>query len=56
MPLKKFLPFVTQFSGELYWSTNYAFGQANPWTDIHFAGGNGDGTLFYPGTQLMTFL
>jgi hypothetical protein len=36
--------------GELYYSMNeaYAFGK-DPWTNIRMSGGNGDGTLFYPG-------
>jgi hypothetical protein len=28
---------------------NEAYGQKDPWTDIRLFGGNGDGTLFYPG-------
>jgi hypothetical protein len=35
--------------GELYYSMNEAYGQKDPWTDIRLFGGNGDGTLFYPG-------
>jgi hypothetical protein len=35
--------------GELYFSTNEAFAKTNPWKDIRLYGGNGDGTLFYPG-------
>jgi Domain of unknown function (DUF4091) len=36
--------------GELYFSMNEAYGRVNdPWADIRLFGGNGDGTLFYPG-------
>lgn len=37
--------------GELYYNTVEAWaGPGDPWTDLHRHGGNGDGTLFYPGT------
>jgi hypothetical protein len=37
--------------GELYYNTVEAYGRSNdPWSDLHLHGGNGDGTLFYPGT------
>ena len=36
--------------GELYYATNEAFhGGTDPWTDLARHGGNGDGTLLYPG-------
>jgi hypothetical protein len=36
--------------GELYYSMNEAYGQDNdPWVNMRLSGGNGDGTLFYPG-------
>jgi hypothetical protein len=36
--------------GELYFSTNEAFiRKPDPWKDVNLFGGNGDGTLFYPG-------
>jgi hypothetical protein len=36
--------------GELYYSMNEAYGQNNdPWANVRLFGGNGDGTLFYPG-------
>lgn len=36
--------------GELYYSMNEAYGQNNdPWLNTRLFGGNGDGTLFYPG-------
>lgn len=40
-------------NGFLYYTTNYAWQFAkskNPWTDLWYFTGNGDGTLFYPGT------
>lgn len=38
--------------GELYYDTDIGFsmGRKNPWTDQYHFGGNGDGTLFYPGS------
>ena len=36
-------------SGELYFETAYAFEGTKPWDDLWYFGGNGDGTLFYPG-------
>jgi hypothetical protein len=39
-----------RIEGELYFSMNEAYGHAqDPWTDVRLFGGNGDGTLFYPG-------
>lgn len=39
------------FTGELYWDTTYAFSvRADPWSDLYDFTGNGDGTLWYPGT------
>jgi len=36
--------------GELYFATNEAYVQKpDPWKDVSLFGGNGDGTLFYPG-------
>ena len=36
--------------GELYFSMNDSFGRdTDPWDNIFMHGGNGDGTLFYPG-------
>jgi hypothetical protein len=35
-------------TGELYWETINAYG-SNPWSGSYAFGGNGDGTLFYPG-------
>lgn len=36
--------------GELYWGVNYAYYLSDPFQDQVIAGGNGDGTFFYPGT------
>lgn len=37
-------------AGELYFNLDEAFSRTNdPWTDVYFFGGNGDGTFFYPG-------
>lgn len=36
-------------AGELYYGMNEAYAGHDPWTDIRLSGGNGDGTLFYPG-------
>ncbi len=46
--------FKYNISGELYYSTNYAYefyddGSNDPWNNLYYFGGNGDGTLFYPG-------
>ncbi len=39
-----------RIEGELYYSMNEAYGQDNdPWANVFLFGGNGDGTLFYPG-------
>jgi hypothetical protein len=40
--------FTLGAKGELYWSTTYSL--ATAWTNQYCCGGNGDGTLFYPGT------
>jgi MYXO-CTERM domain-containing protein len=37
-------------SGELYYDTTYAFAHGDAWSNQYYFGGNGDGTLFYPGT------
>jgi hypothetical protein len=42
------LAFENGAAGELYYSTSRALSTA--WTDQYRSGGNGDGTLFYPGT------
>lgn len=45
------LAFTFGIDGELYYNTveAYALG-LDPWDRVHAHGGNGDGTLFYPGT------
>lgn len=44
------LAFTHDVEGELYYNTVEAWtGDGDPWTDLHRHGGNGDGTLFYPG-------
>jgi len=37
-------------AGELYYDTTYAFPKGDAWTSQYYFGGNGDGTLLYPGT------
>jgi hypothetical protein len=44
------LAFALDVQGELYYDTVYAYEQQEPWNDQWAFGGNGDGTLFYPGT------
>lgn len=46
--------FARDVSGELYFDTVFAYNErassgADPWDGIRHFGGNGDGTLFYPG-------
>jgi len=46
----QWLAWKFRMEGELYYSMNEAYGQDNdPWVNIRLFGGNGDGTLFYPG-------
>jgi hypothetical protein len=46
----QWLAWKFQMEGELYYSMNEAYGQGNdPWVNVRLSGGNGDGTLFYPG-------
>ncbi|HLG22021.1 MAG TPA: PKD domain-containing protein, partial [Candidatus Manganitrophaceae bacterium] len=35
--------------GELYYDMVYAYGSGDAWVNQYYFGGNGDGTLFYPG-------
>lgn len=50
------LAFSENISGELYWDSTFAYSRegkrADPWSrdGLWAFGGNGDGTLFYPGT------
>ena len=47
----EWLSFAWGVTGELYWDTTYAYtAGGNPWADQWQFSGNGDGTLFYPGT------
>jgi hypothetical protein len=46
----EWLTWKYRMEGELYYATNEAFNDAtDPWRDVARHGGNGDGTLFYPG-------
>lgn len=44
------LAFLSGVDGELYFDTVFAYNTKEPWKDVFEFGGNGDGTLFYPGT------
>jgi hypothetical protein len=44
------LAFANGISGELYFDVVHAFGQGDPWQSQWAFAGNGDGTLYYPGT------
>lgn len=45
------LAFLTGVDGELYFDTVFAYNtKKDVWQDVFEFGGNGDGTLFYPGT------
>ena len=46
----EWMSFSYDVSGELYYETAMAYYTGDPWTDQYNFGGNGDGTLFYPGT------
>jgi hypothetical protein len=51
----QWLAYTYRISGELYYDSDYCWtatcgGQSDPWVSIYAFGGNGDGTLFYPGT------
>jgi hypothetical protein len=46
----QWLAWKYRIQGELYFSMDEAYGHdKDPWTDVRLFGGNGDGTLFYPG-------
>ncbi len=47
---QEWLSFLWGTTGELYWETTYAYTQGDPWATQWDFNGNGDGTLFYPGT------
>lgn len=44
------LAYSNGIQGELYFATVYGFHLPDPWRSVWAFGGNGDGTLFYPGT------
>jgi hypothetical protein len=46
----EWMSFVYNVQGELYYETTQAFFSGDAWTNQYNFGGNGDGTLFYPGT------
>ncbi len=47
--IMEWLTWKYRINGELYFNTDEAFSQRDPWKDVRLFGGNGDGTLFYPG-------
>jgi hypothetical protein len=51
--IMEWMSFKYDISGELYYSTTYAYlgisGNDDPWNNQYYFWGNGDGTLFYPG-------
>ena len=44
------LAFAHGVKGELYFAVNYAYDTGDPWKTQWAFAGNGDGTLYYPGT------
>lgn len=44
------LAFAAGIGGELYYDAVLAYDHGDPWTSLFEFGGNGDGTLVYPGT------
>ena len=44
------LAFVSDIKGELYFDTVFAYDGLDPWKSQWAFAGNGDGTLYYPGT------
>jgi chitodextrinase len=47
--IMQWMSFKYNIQGELYYDMVYAFGEADPWRTQYYFGGNGDGTLYYPG-------
>jgi hypothetical protein len=47
--IMEWLTWKYDIRGELYFNVNEAFATKDPWKDVYLFGGNGDGTLFYPG-------
>jgi hypothetical protein len=51
----QWMAFLYKIQGELYYQVDYCWtatdcASPDPWVSIYAFGGNGDGTLFYPGT------
>lgn len=49
---QRIMPWLTwkyRMDGELYFHTVFAYSKTDPWRTQYLFGGNGDGTLFYPG-------
>ncbi len=46
---QEWMSFGKRITGELYYETTTSYYSGNPWTNAWNFGGNGDGTLFYPG-------
>jgi hypothetical protein len=47
--IMSWMTFFYDIHGEYYFSTVYAYEHKDPWDNQFYFGGNGDGTLFYPG-------
>jgi len=47
--IMEWLSWKYRIGGELYFNTIEAYAKKDPWKDLYLYGGNGDGTLFYPG-------
>lgn len=47
--MMSWMSFFYDIHGELYFDTVFAYEHGKPWEDTFYFGGNGDGTLFYPG-------
>jgi hypothetical protein len=58
--IMQWVEYMDNVTGDLYYDTIYCWGSpcqdgagnsgTDPWTYIYYSGGNGDGTLIYPGT------
>jgi hypothetical protein len=51
----QWMAFLYKIQGELYYQVDYCWtatdcASPDPWVSVYAFGGNGDGTLFYPGT------
>ncbi|MFC1851685.1 DUF4091 domain-containing protein [candidate division CSSED10-310 bacterium] len=47
--IMSWMTYFYDIHGELYFDVNYTDGQGDAWISQFYFGGNGDGTLFYPG-------